>query len=113
MSKRGRGARREPTLEAPSRTDDLRADPEDHVGGRGRKSGGESRGPGRGKRRRSFLGRLVYWGFVCGVWGVIGLAGLIAWNAAQLPPIDQLAVPKRPPNIAIMAEDGSLLANRG
>ncbi|WP_163297317.1 transglycosylase domain-containing protein, partial [Enterobacter hormaechei] len=26
---------------------------------------------------------------------------------------DQLAVPKRPPNIAILASDGSLLANRG
>ena len=31
----------------------------------------------------------------------------------QLPPIDQLAVPKRPPNIAILADDGTLLANRG
>jgi len=30
-----------------------------------------------------------------------------------LPPIDQLAVPKRPPNIAILADDGSLIANRG
>ena len=28
-------------------------------------------------------------------------------------PIDQLAVPKRPPNIAILASDGTLLANRG
>ncbi len=112
MSKGGR-ARREPTLEAPSRSDDLRADPDDHVGGRGgRKSGGRGERRG-GRKRRSFLGRLVYWGFVCGVWCFIGVAGLIAWNAAQLPPIDQLAVPKRPPNIAIMAEDGSLLANRG
>jgi penicillin-binding protein 1A len=30
-----------------------------------------------------------------------------------LPPIDQLAVPMRPPNIAILAEDGALIANRG
>ena len=30
-----------------------------------------------------------------------------------MPPIDQLAVPKRPPNIAILADDGALLANRG
>ncbi len=43
---------------------------------------------------------------------MIGLGG-IAYHASQLPPIDQLAVPKRPPNIAILASDGSLLANRG
>jgi penicillin-binding protein 1A len=56
---------------------------------------------------------LVYWSLVIGVWGVLGLAGLIAYYASQLPPIDQLAIPKRPPNIAILAADGSLLANRG
>ena len=41
------------------------------------------------------------------------LAGLVAYYASQLPPIDQLAIPKRPPNIAILAVDGTLLANRG
>ena len=56
---------------------------------------------------------LVYWTFVFGIWGAIGVTGLVAYNAAQLPPIDQLAIPKRPPNIAILAQDGSLLANRG
>jgi penicillin-binding protein 1A len=45
--------------------------------------------------------------------GAIGVAGLVAYHATQLPPIDQLAVPKRPPNVAILASDGSLLANRG
>ncbi|MCJ2033949.1 transglycosylase domain-containing protein [Methylobacterium sp. J-068] len=63
--------------------------------------------------RRSILGRLVYAGLILGLWGVIGVAGLVAYHASQLPPIDQLAVPKRPPNIAILASDGSLLANRG
>ena len=48
-----------------------------------------------------------------GVWGFVGLAGLVAYDASQLPPIDQLAVPRRPPNIAILADDGSLIANRG
>jgi penicillin-binding protein 1A len=65
------------------------------------------------KRRRSWAGRLVYAGFVLGLWAAIGLAGLVAYHASQLPPIDQLSVPKRPPNIAILASDGSLLANRG
>ena len=48
-----------------------------------------------------------------GVWGVVALAGLFAYYASQLPPIDQLAVPKRPPNIAILADDGTVLADRG
>ena len=67
----------------------------------------------KGKRRRSVLGVLAYYGAVLAVWCVIGLGALIAWHAGQLPPIDQLAVPKRPPNIAILADDGTLLANRG
>ena len=66
-----------------------------------------------GRRRRSVLGVLAYYAAVLGVWCVIGLGALIAWHAGQLPPIDQLAVPKRPPNIAILADDGTLLANRG
>ncbi|AWN36674.1 transglycosylase domain-containing protein [Methylobacterium radiodurans] len=91
-------------------------------GGAKRKSGGSGapkRGPAHSpvrkpkKRRGSLLGRLVYGCVVLGLWAVIGVAGLVAYHASQLPPIDQLAVPKRPPNIAILASDGSLLANRG
>ena len=33
------------------------------------------RGSGGGGRRRSFLGRLVYWGFVLGLWAVIAAIG--------------------------------------
>jgi penicillin-binding protein 1A len=95
--------------------DDLRADPADRPAwARSAKSAKAARGKkGRGRPRRSSLGRLFYWTFVLGVWGVIALAGLVAYEASQLPPIDQLAVPKRPPNIAILADDGSLVANRG
>lgn len=71
----------------------------------------------RRKRRpppsRSFIGRIAYWGAVACVWCVIGLAGLVGYYAMKLPPIDQLAVPKRPPNVAILAADGTLMANRG
>jgi len=65
------------------------------------------------KPKRSLIGRAIYWGLVFGLWGLIALGGLVAFHASKLPPIDQLAVPKRPPNIAILGSDGSLLANRG
>lgn len=87
----------------------------DSSGDRGPPESGTRRSTRRAprKRRRSLGGFLFYWSFVLGVWGVIGLAGLLAYHATQLPPIHQLAVPKRPPNIAIYSEDGVLLANRG
>jgi penicillin-binding protein 1A len=68
----------------------------------------------RAKRRSgSLIGGLVYWTLVLGLWGVIGLSGLVVYYGARLPPIDQLTIPKRPPNIAILSVDGELLANRG
>ncbi len=85
---------------------------------RGSGDGGSPRRspPSRGRKRkqgRSFLGKLIYAGVVLGLWGVIAVGGVVAYYASQLPPIDQLTVPKRPPNIAILASDGTLLANRG
>ncbi len=112
---------------------ELRADPGDRIGGRGsngKRGGRTKRAPqsllGRifrsrrprddepePRRRRSVAGFLVYWTCVAALWAVIGVVGVLAWHAAQLPPIDQLSVPKRPPNIAILGDDGALLANRG
>ncbi|WP_372424066.1 transglycosylase domain-containing protein [Salinarimonas chemoclinalis] len=84
------------------------------AGGRPASRGGSGRGRGgRPRRRRSLLGHLVYSTFVLGIWAMIAVAGVVAWHATQLPPIDQLQVPKRPPNIAVLAADGTLLANRG
>ncbi len=59
------------------------------------------------------IGRLVYWALTLSIWGAIGGGALAVYYGSQLPPIDQLAVPKRPPNIAILSMDGELLANRG
>jgi penicillin-binding protein 1A len=67
----------------------------------------------RKKRKGSVLGRLFYWSFVLAIWGAIGAGGLFVYYGSQLPHIEQLAVPKRPPNIAVLGADGSLLANRG
>ncbi|GJD93290.1 transglycosylase domain-containing protein [Methylobacterium iners] len=124
----GRGGRREPNFDVPEGRAadpaelDLRLSGADRAGGgvAKRETGTRTRNeaPRRAskpkrKARRPLLGRLIYAGLVLSLWGVIAVAGLVAYHASQLPPIDQLAVPKRPPNIAILASDGSLLANRG
>ncbi len=114
-------ARIEPRLDWPGeRRDDegaLRADPADRPPPVRRKPSAKASSRGKSGRKRprvgSLFGRLAYWGAVAAVWAIIGLAGVFAWYASQLPPIDQLAVPKRPPNIAILADDGTLLVNRG
>ena len=64
-------------------------------------------------RSRLTIGRLVYWGVVAGLWGVIALAGLIVWVGAHLPPIQSLDIPKRPPTIQIVGVDGTVLTTRG
>ena len=115
----GRGGRKnrtriEPRFDGRGADHDLRADPADRPLSRRKPPAKPRRArKGRGGPRRSTFGTLLYWPTVFGIWGLVALAGLIAWNASQLPPIDQLAVPKRPPNIAILADDGSLIANRG
>lgn len=103
---------------------DFYLSPEDRAGGsmarrRASRQNDEDRPPRRSRSKksrrkgRSFLGKLIYAGVVLGLWGIIAVGGVVAYYASQLPPIDQLTVPKRPPNIAIMANDGSLITNRG
>lgn len=72
-----------------------------------------------GAKRRSksgagfSLGRLVYWGAVLGLWGMIAVIGVVIYVGAHLPPIQSLEIPKRPPTIQIVGIDGSMLAQRG
>jgi penicillin-binding protein 1A len=122
----GRG-RREPSFETPATggaEGDFHLSPEDRAGGemaQKRKSSGGSaprRAPRRNalkrhKGKRSLLRTLMYSGVILCLWGLIAVGGVVAYYAAQLPPIDELTVPKRPPNIAILGSDGTLLANRG
>jgi penicillin-binding protein 1A len=63
--------------------------------------------------KRSPLRRIVYWGAVLCLWGLILAAGTIALVASTLPPIQTLAIPKRPPSIEIEGIDGKPLAVRG
>jgi penicillin-binding protein 1A len=116
MKKGSESTRREPTLAPPERAPAIRADFSaiDHEPARKQKSKTETRTKGKRQRhKRPLLGRLAYWCVIACIWGLIGGIGLVGYYATQLPPIDQLAIPKRPPNIAILGEDGTLLANRG
>ncbi|MCB1507295.1 MAG: penicillin-binding protein, partial [Hyphomicrobiaceae bacterium] len=84
-------------------------------------SGGAQRPRSRTRRKkaakggglRRFIGRAVYWSAILSLWGVIAVAGILAWYALHLPPPSEWRVPDRPPNIAILANDGTVLANRG
>ncbi|MCA0407197.1 MAG: transglycosylase domain-containing protein, partial [Proteobacteria bacterium] len=129
----GSKQRREPRFEdeEPSQPDaELRVSPEDRPGRsrraantkpakapprRPRAAQPEPEEGERPRRRkgRGFFGTLIYWGFVLALWGGIALLCVAGYFAMKLPPIDQLTVPKRPPNVSILAADGSLIANRG
>ncbi len=102
MGKRGTPERREPRFGRDDEADE-------------RAARGRERAPRPKKRRRRSLPLvgLIRTTLVIGLWGGIAGAAVIGYEAAKLPAIDQLAVPKRPPNIAILASDGTLLANRG
>jgi penicillin-binding protein 1A len=91
-------------------------DDSDDEAPRERKRPQVSRERGRRKSRgraRSGVYRLFYWGAVLGLWGVIGLAGVIVYAGAHLPPIQSLEIPKRPPTIEMVGPDGGVLAMRG
>jgi penicillin-binding protein 1A len=64
-------------------------------------------------KSRPVLRRLIYWGTVLGLWGVIACIGVFIWIAAHLPPIQSLEVPPRPPSIHILGLNGKTLATRG
>jgi len=100
------GARREPVIAAGPMAGP-RLGSHERAPKRGR---GRGRGKGGG---RSPLRRLLYWALVLGLWVVIAVGGVLAFAAANLPPIQSLEIPKRPPSIEIVGLDGKPLANRG
>ncbi len=87
---------------------DLRAEPRARRASRADRARRKSR-----RRSGSMIGALFYWAVTLAIWGAVGGGAAAVYYGSQLPPIDQLAVPKRPPNIAIQGADGELLANRG
>jgi penicillin-binding protein 1A len=122
---RRRTERREPVLAAGSLFD-LKLDQRDRAGGplqparpNSTTGGGKppspkkSRKPRRKKPRPVTLRRLVYWGFVLGIWAAVAVGVVVAFHIMKLPPIQSLVVPKRPPTITILGLDGKTVATRG
>lgn len=101
------------------------ASPNQRGGGGGGKPPKSSKPPKRGKaqpvarqkKRRSrtggFLMGILWWGFVACLWGGIAVIGVIVYYGAQLPSANTWAIPDRPPNIRVLAADGTLISNRG
>ncbi len=92
------------------------------AGPKGRKTSGRAgkrkrRGTSRsGAARRTFghfLKRGLYWCCVIGLWGGIGIAGIVAFYGARMPSATSWAVPERPPNVKIVSAEGATMANRG
>lgn len=136
-----KSGRKEPLFGLPAALADLRLTPADRIPGGGddkpkksakaspkrkaedsgdeppreRKPQGSRSGTKRRAKSRGgiSLGRLVYWGAVLSLWGVIAVVGVVIYVGAHLPPIQSLEIPKRPPTIQIVGIDGSILAQRG
>ncbi|WMS43716.1 PBP1A family penicillin-binding protein [Acuticoccus sp. MNP-M23] len=65
------------------------------------------------RRKFSFVRFVFRMGVTLTLLGIVAVGGIIAYYAATMPPIAEWAVPERPPNVAILADDGALIANRG
>ncbi|TCQ11494.1 penicillin-binding protein 1A [Rhizobium sp. PP-F2F-G36] len=75
---------------------------------------------GRGGRRGSgggglfgFIRSFVYWCIVAGIWGGMGVGGLVLYYGSRMPNATSWTIPERPPNVKILAVNGDTLANRG
>ena len=63
--------------------------------------------------RRIILRRTFYWGAVLALWALIAGIGMVVWIGIHLPPIQSLEIPKRPPSVLILGDNGATLATRG
>jgi len=117
MAKRGKQTRIEPTFDAPARKQsrgDMRVTADDRVvqapakkrkpAKKPAKSGPARRKQNKRKQNRKrggffgFVGKAIYWCFVLGLWGAIGVAGIVGYYASKLPQSTSWAIPQRPPN---------------
>lgn len=89
-------------------------------GERHHKSSGAYRGASERLRKAlSFISkhfnrrRLLAWLAVIAIWVVIAVGGAVLWYGHDLPDVANLETPGRRPSIALVAVDGSVIANYG
>lgn len=51
--------------------------------------------------------------FLCGIWGLVLLIGVLAWYGSTLPGLIDTAALTRKPSVTILAEDGTIVARYG
>lgn len=62
---------------------------------------------------RSGFGSTFYWGGVLGVWAVIALCGVLGYLTLTMPAGVLTKLKQRPPNVTLVASDGTVMAERG
>ncbi|WDZ76670.1 transglycosylase domain-containing protein [Ensifer adhaerens] len=109
-------------VEASDRVTASRKAPRGKSSGNSKKGNGKKKAAGkRGSARRSsggggFIGlvrTLFYWCIVLGIWGAMGVGGLVLYYGARMPSAESWSIPERPPNVKILAVSGDVIANRG
>ena len=65
------------------------------------------------RRGRPLARRLLKWGLISGIWGVLGAGALVGWYAYDLPPLGDVPALKRRPTVTLVAGDGTTFARFG
>ncbi|MGD9738057.1 MAG: PBP1A family penicillin-binding protein [Bauldia sp.] len=65
------------------------------------------------KKKRGVISRIIRTSLLLLLMVVVAAGAVTAYYASKLPSITSWAVPDRPPNIKIVALDGTMIANRG
>jgi penicillin-binding protein 1A len=83
-------------------------------GGKGGGGGGDApRAKSGGGRGRRWLKRLLLWSLTAAIWVGIGLGGLVAYYAIDLPDIDKMTATTRRPSVVFHSVEGEVFAAYG
>jgi penicillin-binding protein 1A len=81
-------------------------------GGFSGREGAKGAGSG-GGRPGGWGGRLARWSLMFAIWGVVLVAGIVAYYALDLPDVDNYAALTRRPSVTLLADDGRPFASFG